>query len=155
MLTTPSKSSLSVCLVPFEHCNEYAEGGLCADQSDLLISSRKASMARLPFGLGTAGGDGDCSHVENVALVERLAHLRRFECAHRTRMRLRSRQPGRRICGTRIPRRADEATGLRASPCWRAVIGVERIQKFCICLRGVFLLFFLFGLGRLFLLFPF
>jgi hypothetical protein len=31
--------------------------------SDLLISSKKASIARFPFGLGTAGGDGDCSHV--------------------------------------------------------------------------------------------
>jgi hypothetical protein len=89
-LTTPGKSSLSVCLVPLQHHNEHVEHKRHAGWPDLLISSKKASIARLPFGFGIAGGDGDCSYVGNVTLVNRLAHLRRFECAHGTGVRIRS-----------------------------------------------------------------
>jgi len=124
-------------------------------RSHLLISSKKASMARLPFGLGTAGGDGDCSHVGMATLSDRTTHLGWFECTHGTGMRFRSRWSRWCICGTRIPRGADEGARLRASPCGRGLVGVKSIQNLCVSLCGMFLLHFPFGLCGLFLLFSF
>jgi hypothetical protein len=54
-----SRSAWSLCKSVMSMSNKSVE----QVGSDLLISSKKASIARFPFGLGTAGGDGDCSHV--------------------------------------------------------------------------------------------
>jgi hypothetical protein len=124
-------------------------------RSHRLISSKKASMARLPFGLGTAGGDGDCSYVGMATLSDRTTHLGWFECTHGTGMRIRSRWPRWCICGARIPGGADEGARLGASPCGRTIVGVESIQKLCVCLGSMFLLHFPFGLCGVFLLFSF
>jgi hypothetical protein len=47
-------------------------------------------MARFPFGLGIAGGDGDCSHVSVVTHTNkyRSEYFGLFKCSHGTGLRV-------------------------------------------------------------------